>query len=115
MPCIFLVKSWVLTHRQVWDSTPHLTRLLPPPEGGGLSRSFYIGAGCVRPEDTHIYLGTSGWVSTYLDYQTVDINAMITDVLSAKKGYYNYYAELETAGKCFEWAIGHLVSDEARL
>ena len=53
-----------------------------------------------------------GWVSTFLDYQTVDINAMITGVLSAKHGYFNYYAELETAGKCFDWVMNHLALDE---
>ena len=47
-----------------------------------------------------------------MDHQTVDINAMITGVLSAKHGYYNYYAELETAGKCFEWVMEHLALDE---
>ena len=80
--------------------------------GGGDTTFVNIGAGCTRPGDTHIYIGTSGWVSTYLDYQTVDINAMITGVLSAKKGYFNYYAELETAGKCFEWVMDHLALDE---
>ena len=80
--------------------------------GGGDTTFVNIGAGCVRPGDTHIYVGTSGWVSTFLDYQTVDIDAMITGVLSAKKGYFNYYAELETAGKCFEWVMDHLALDE---
>ncbi len=80
--------------------------------GGGDTTFVNIGAGCTRPGDTHIYVGTSGWVSTYLDYQTVDINAMITGVLSAKRGYFNYYAELETAGKCFEWVMNHLALDE---
>lgn len=80
--------------------------------GGGDTTFVNIGAGCTKPGDTHIYIGTSGWVSTYLDYQTVDINSMITGVLSAKKGYYNYYAELETAGKCFEWVANHLALDE---
>ena len=37
---------------------------------------------------------------------------MITGVLSAKHGYFNYYAELETAGKCYEWALEHLALDE---
>ena len=46
--------------------------------GGGDTTFVNIGAGCVEPGDTHIYVGTSGWVSTCLDYQTVDINAMIT-------------------------------------
>lgn len=47
-----------------------------------------------------------------MDQGAVDIDAMITGVLSAKKGYFNYYAELETAGKCFEWAMDHLALDE---
>ncbi len=83
-----------------------------PVFGGGDTTFVNIGAGCTRPGDTHIYVGTSGWVSTYLDHQTVDIQAMITGVLSAKRGYFNYYAELETAGKCFEWVMEHLALDE---
>ena len=87
-----------------------------PVYGGGGDTTFVnIGAGCTKPGDTHIYVGTSGWVSTYLDYQTVDINAMITGVLSAKHGYFNYYAELETAGKCFEWVMEHLALDEINV
>lgn len=83
--------------------------------GGGDTTFVNIGAGCTRVGDTHIYVGTSGWVSTYLDYQTVDIDAMITGVLSAKHGYFNYYAELETAGKCFEWVMNHLALDEVGI
>ena len=80
--------------------------------GGGDTTFVNIGAGCTRPGDTHIYVGTSGWVSTFMDHQTVDIDAMITGVLSAKHWYFNYYAELETAGKCYEWALDHLALDE---
>ena len=53
---------------------------------GGDTTFANIGAGCTRPGDTHIYVGTSGWVSTYLDYQTVDINAMIKTYMSATTG-----------------------------
>ena len=80
--------------------------------GGGDTTFVNIGAGSTRPGDTHIYVGTSGWVSTFLDHQTADIGAMITGVLSARRGYFNYYAELETAGKCFEWVMNHLALDE---
>ena len=80
--------------------------------GGGDTTFVNIGAGCTKPGDTHIYVGTSGWVSTFMDHQTVDINSMITGVLSARHGYFNYYAELETAGKCFEWVMDHLALDE---
>ena len=83
--------------------------------GGGDTTFVNIGAGCTTPGDTHIYVGTSGWVSTFMDHQTVDISAMITGVLSAKHGYFNYYAELETAGKCFEWVMEHLALDEINV
>ncbi|MBR1534961.1 MAG: FGGY-family carbohydrate kinase [Ruminococcus sp.] len=83
--------------------------------GGGDTTFVNIGAGCTKPGDTHIYVGTSGWVSTFMNHQTVDINAMITGVLSAKHGYFNYYAELETAGKCFEWVMEHLALDEINV
>ena len=83
--------------------------------GGGDTTFVSIGAGAATPGKTHIYVGTSGWVSTFLDHQTVDINAMITGVLSAKHGYFNYYAELETAGKCFDWVINHLALDEVGI
>jgi xylulokinase len=36
----------------------------------------------------------------------------IGGIVSVKHGYYVYYAELETAGKCFEWVMNHLVLDE---
>jgi len=83
--------------------------------GGGDTTFVNIGAGCTKPGDTHMYVGTSGWVSAFLDHQTVDIDAMITGVLSAVPGYFNYYAELETAGKCFEWVMAHLALDEVGI
>lgn len=48
-----------------------------------------------------------------MDRQTVDVNAMITGVLSAIYCYFNYYAELEKAGKCYEWVKDHFAPDEA--
>ena len=47
-----------------------------------------------------------------MDYQTCDVSANMTGVLSAKQGYFNYYAELETAGKCIDWALEHIALDE---
>ncbi len=32
--------------------------------------------------------------------------------MSGFKGHFHYYAELETAGKCFEWVKDHLALDE---
>ena len=80
--------------------------------GGGDATIIGIGAGCVKTGDTHIYSGTSGWVSTIIDKQVVDINTMIAGIVGAQEGKFNYFAEMETAGKCFEWVKEHLALDE---
>ena len=80
--------------------------------GGGDASLIGVGAGAVDVGSTHLYMGTSGWVSTVIDRPTLDISAMIAGVVGAEPGYYNYFAELETAGKCLEWVKNHLALDE---
>lgn len=80
--------------------------------GGGDATLIGLGAGCTEVGQTHIYSGTSGWVGTIIDKQVVDIDSMIAGIVGAQKGKYNYFAEMETAGKCFEWVKDHLALDE---
>lgn len=80
--------------------------------GGGDASLIGVGAGAVKLHDTHIYVGTSGWVSTVVDKSLVDVTALIAATVGAQPGKYNYFAELETAGKCLEWVKDHLALDE---
>lgn len=80
--------------------------------GGGDATLIGVGAGAVSLGQTHIYMGTSGWVSTVVDKNIVDAGAMIAAIVGAQDGLYNYFAELETAGKCLEWVKNHLALDE---
>jgi len=80
--------------------------------GGGDASLIGVGAGAVETGATHIYLGTSGWVSTVVDRQILDIKNMIASIIGSDSGRYNYFAELETAGKCLEWVRDHLALDE---
>lgn len=80
--------------------------------GGGDATLIGVGAGCTEVGQTHVYSGTSGWVGTVIDRQKVDIVAMIAGIVGAEAGKYHYFAEMETAGKCFEWVKDHLVLDE---
>lgn len=80
--------------------------------GGGDATLIGVGAGCTGVGDTHIYSGTSGWVSTVVDRQLVDTGAMIAAIVGAQRGKFNYFAEMETAGKCLEWVKDHLALDE---
>ncbi len=80
--------------------------------GGGDASLIGVGAGAVNPGDTHIYCGTSGWVITVTDKQMVDVTAMIAAIVGAQSGKYNYFAEMETAGKSLAWVKDHLALDE---
>ena len=83
--------------------------------GGGDATLTGIGAGCTSVGQTHIYIGTSGWVVTLMDHQEVDPLHSMTGVMAGIKGHFHYYAELETAGKCFEWVKDHLALDEVGI
>ena len=80
--------------------------------GGGDASLIGVGAGCTQIGDTHIYDGTSGWVITVTDKQMVDVNYMIAAITGAQSDKFNYFAEMETAGKCLEWVKDHLALDE---
>lgn len=80
--------------------------------GGGDATLIGVGAGSVGVGQTHVYWGTSGWVSTVLDRQVVDPITMIAAIVGVKAGRFNYFAEMETAGKCLEWVKDHLALDE---
>jgi len=80
--------------------------------GGGDASLIGIGAGYVDINSTHIYMGTSGWVSTVVKNRKLDIIHMIASIVGANEKTYNYFAELETAGKCLEWVKNHLALDE---
>lgn len=83
--------------------------------GGGDASLIGVGAGAVRPGDTYVYSGTSGWVSTVVEKQVLDVFAMIASTVGAQPGLFNYFAELETSGKCLEWCKDHLAEDEAGI
>ena len=83
--------------------------------GGGDASLIGVGAGAVNPGDTHVYCGTSGWVSTVVEKSIVDASAMIAAIIGADEGKFNYFAELETAGKCLEWVKDHLALDEINI
>lgn len=83
--------------------------------GGGDASLIGVGAGCTKLGDTHIYDGTSGWVITVTDKQMVDVSAMIAAITGAQSGKFNYFAEMETAGKCLEWVKDHIALDECNI
>jgi xylulokinase len=80
--------------------------------GGGDAVLIGVGTGATEPGETYIYLGTSGWVSTLIDRQILDINSRIASIIGPQPGRFHYFAEIETAAKCLEWVKDHLALDE---
>ncbi len=80
--------------------------------GGGDASLIGVGAGATALGATHVYVGTSGWVSTVADRRIVDVRRMMATVPGALPGRYNYFGEQETSGKCLEWVRDHLALDE---
>jgi xylulokinase len=83
--------------------------------GGGDASLIGVGAGAVSEGDTHIYMGTSGWVSTVVSRQILSVKSMTASIVGADPNHFNFFAELETAGKCLEWVRDHLALDEIDL
>ncbi|MDY6050444.1 MAG: FGGY-family carbohydrate kinase [Corynebacterium sp.] len=88
---------------------------IPVYAGGGDASLIGIGAGAAGVGNTHAYWGTSGWVGTVTAKQTVDVTHNIAAIVGAEPGLYTFFAELETAGKCFEWVKEHLAEDEVNV
>ena len=83
--------------------------------GGGDLTMTALGCGCVEPGDTHVYVGTSGWVSSVTDRRLVDVDHFMASILGALPHRYNYIGEQETSGKCLEWARDQLCADGVGL
>lgn len=80
--------------------------------GGGDASLIGLGAGAVKENDAHVYMGTSGWVSVVTSKRLLDIKHMIASITCAVPDRYHYFCEQETSGKCLEWVRDHLALDE---
>ena len=83
--------------------------------GGGDTTFVSIGAGATRVGDTHIYVGTSGWVSTFLDHQVVDINQMLSDITGRRIETINNPQEAGAVGAALVVAAGIRGCDVRKL
>lgn len=83
--------------------------------GGGDSSCIPLGSGYTGTGDTHVYIGTSGWVSTVSEKRPTDPISMIASIYGSEEGKFNYHAEMNAAGKCYEWVRDHVALDSINI
>ena len=71
---------------------------LPVVAGAGDMQASLIGAGCTRPGQHHLYLGTSSWLTAHVPFKKTDIFHNIASLPSALPGLYSIIATQESAG-----------------
>ena len=79
--------------------------------GGGDASLIGVGAGAVSIGQTHVYMGTSGWISTVIGQQKLDVSSMVASVVGVNPKVFHCWAELETAGKCLDWFRKNVMAD----
>jgi xylulokinase len=93
----------------------------PVVPGGGDISCVALGAGAVEQGDTHVYLGTSGWVAQLTRRRLLDTGRYLAALRTCLTEDCLYMGELQTAGMCLTWARGLLAragavpEDEAAL
>lgn len=65
--------------------------------------SAAIGSGAVRDYETHLYVGTSGWMTCHVPFKKTDVFHNIAALPSAIPGRYLLTDEQETAGGCLQY------------
>ncbi len=65
--------------------------------------SAAVGSGAVNNFDTHLYIGTSSWISCHVPFKKTSISSNIGSLPSAIPGKYMVADEHETAGACLNF------------
>lgn len=76
----------------------------PVVAGAGDMQASLIGAGCTRPFQFHLYLGTSSWLTAHVPFKRTDVVHNIASLPSAIRGSYLIVATQESAGSSLSYA-----------
>jgi xylulokinase len=77
--------------------------------------SAAIGSGAVRDYETHLYLGTSSWLSCHVPFKKADLLHNMASLPAALPGRYLLCAEQECAGNCLNYLRDNLIYPDDEL
>lgn len=78
-------------------------------------QSAAIGSGAVRDFETHLYVGTSSWMTCHVPYKKTDLMRSMASLPSALPGRYFIANEQESAGKCLSFLRDQVFFDNDEL
>jgi xylulokinase len=81
----------------------------PVVSGTGDLHSAAVGSGAVEDFDSHLYIGTSSWISCHVPFKKTDALTNIASIPSGLPGRYFIADEHETAGVCLTWLRDNLL------
>ncbi|NHI93815.1 MAG: xylulose kinase [Candidatus Lokiarchaeota archaeon] len=74
-----------------------------------------IGSGAVQDFETHVYIGTSSWLTCHVPYKKTVISHMLASLPSARPDRYFIASEQETAGACLSFLRDNLLYHKDEL
>lgn len=77
--------------------------------------SAAVGSGAVRDFETHLYIGTSGWLTCHVPYKKTDLFHNMASLPSAIPGRYLLTNEQETAGASLQYLRDQIIFPEDGL
>lgn len=77
--------------------------------------SAAVGSGAVRDYETHLYIGTSGWLTCHVPFKKTDVFHNIASLPSAIPGRYLLTNEQEAAGGCLQYLRNNILFPQDEL
>jgi xylulokinase len=77
--------------------------------------SAAVGSGAVRDYETHLYVGTSGWMTCHVPFKKTDVFHNIASLPSAIPGRYLLTNEQESAGGCLQYLRNNILFPQDEL
>jgi len=74
-----------------------------------------IGSGAVNDFETHVYIGTSSWLTCHVPFKKTNISHMLASLPSSRPDRYFVASEQETAGACLSFLRDNLLYHKDEL
>jgi xylulokinase len=94
-----------------WDLREDVQVVMGSPD----VHSAAVGSGAVRDYETHLYIGTSSWLTCHVPFKKTDLFHNLAALPSAIPGRYSLTDEQETAGACLQFIRNNLFFHDDEL